>query len=256
MYKIPAAVLAIALSANAACAADLGGMKDGPSVFDAGVQSASVGGAYITFGIGGSFVKSGKDVVTYVPDGTYVTTTASTATTIGYLDSKGVYHSGKAPDGTTVTPGNYVSSVGTKSVTSKANYGLSGAMADVRLGYDFRLGGGWFFGPYAGASYDWASDSDMSRGFGYEGGIRLGDQIGNVRFGVETGYRGEHVGGTLYSADAKGFLIGTFAEANLSQHMVAGLRADYVTYGNFTAADGFSVSDEQLIGLLYVGARF
>jgi len=236
-------VLLLALASPAA-AADLGGYKD---AYDSGpVPGTSYGGFYMAFGIGGSFMKSSKDTVITTPY----------SGTVAIKGGTSVAADGVVTTCTSTTPC-IVPYTGTVSQTVKSHYGLSGALADARLGYDFALGNGWFIGPFAGVSYDWASEGDLSQGFGYEGGGRIGKAIGNARLFAELGYRGEHTGlSGDFSTDTRGVLVGGGAEVALGGHMYVGARVDYVAYGSFTNDGGVKVDESQIIGLGYLGVKF
>jgi|WetSurMetagenome_2_1015567.scaffolds.fasta_scaffold00090_20 hypothetical protein len=201
-------------------------------------------------------------------------TITNTPVTTGYIDDDGGYHAGSVPTefkGTvctankpcadykaTVTHSGVTTATGTvsKTTTTHANYGYSGVLAETRLGYDFRLGnGGWFAGPLASVSYDWAKDSGFQNGFGYKAGARLGYQFPGARLFADAGYAGSHVSGYGFSEDVSGFFVGGGAEIAFSRNGYIFARADWEKDGSFTAADGFKVDESKLTALVGIGFR-
>ncbi len=215
------AAAALLSGVTAASAADIynagGSSKDAPVV--AGINWS---GVYIQIGAGGAFANA---------DARGTGTVGSEATTI--------YGGG--------------------------NLGLSGFAGDIRVGYDYTLGKGLLIGLWGEVSDEVASGSNTTGSksesqYGYGAGLRAGRYFGTSLVYGLVGWQGLHVktsgSGWSLSNDLNGIGVGGGIEAEIAQHVTLGAEAKYIAYGDWTPANGLTVSGDEVRTTARLGYRF
>ena len=261
-----AASMAVAGSANAA---DLyNGMKDDlhpyqPAASASGWWLDAGGGAMFKYGtakgnqtytVPGSTV-TGPDQSIVIPEHTVVTDPGSgVKDTPGYIPPTTI----TVPKETITVSGQTVN-IPAKTVTTsvKSHLSATGALAELRGGYAFNLGGGWFFGPALGVGYTADSDSVT-----YSGALELGRKWGNAQLKVGAGYMGQHVRGEPFSGasfgtDAGGFMGLVQGDLFLNKNSSLFVRVEEVANGSFNASgNGYAYKVNTYDTLAVAGVGF
>ena len=226
--KFVLAIAATVLAAGTANAADLyGSSKDEPQAYH---PAASASGWWFDAG-GGYNVTLGTD------KGTFTTVTVSGPAETGTVGSTTTELNGVKTT-VSVTKNSTNGYVTTTTVVSpvKAHISSSGALGEMRGGYAFNLGGGWFVGPAIGVGYTADSDSVT-----YSGALELGRRWGNAQLKIGAGYMGQHVKGEPFSGasfgtDAGGFMGLVQGDMFLNKNTSLFVRVEEVANGSFNAS--------------------
>jgi opacity protein-like surface antigen len=118
------------------------------------------------------------------------------------------------------------------------NAGTQGAIAEFRIGADYKFSGGpYFAGVYVQGSYEDASPTDGL--WGYGAGLRAGRYFGSTSLYGLVGYEGQHVNSidADVGKDLNGVQFGLGAEIALTGHVSLRIEGDYVIFDKFDHTD-------------------
>jgi len=124
----------------------------------------------------------------------------------------------------------------TVTTAAKSHISSSGFLGEVRGGYAFTLGNGWFMGPAVGLGYTADGDS-----FTYSGALEVGRRFGNAQLKAGAGWLGEHAKGTAFTSspfsnDAGGFMGLAQADLFVTAHDAINVRFEEIALGSFNAS--------------------
>lgn len=259
---VTVAAVSLFAGATGAVAADvyrgdhLPAMKDGPANY-APVDASNW---WIDGGVGGSFTTgTAKGDVTgsITINPANITHTHNENGSVTYTSATPIVVPGTAVTRVTITANDNGTYTATYAGKAKSHISYSGLVGEVRGGYKFQLGGGWFMGPAIGIGYSANGDSVT-----YSGALEFGKRWGNAQLKIGAGYMGQHTAGTAFtgasfSEDVGGFEGLVQADLFLNKNTSIFIRGEEIAEGKFNArGNGYAYDVSQYDTRIMGGVGF